>query len=130
MKKILLFLVFGFVFFLLPAQSNEKSLVLKYVVTAPDGSVAMTVIDDTRSETVTLESAIDFYKYQLLDTHTSNSLLSKTNRGRSCTIDKSMIGAGTYNLRLFTKNFIITSEITITEPPTLLAQTYVVAANE
>lgn len=96
------------------AQSNEKPQRLKYVTTAPDGSVAMTVIDDSRDNTLKLESANSFYKYQLINTETGEPVFSSANRGFKCTIDKSKIAEGTYNLRIFTKNFIITSEITLT----------------
>ena len=38
---------------------------------------------------------------------------SAHNKGKACEIDKTKLAAGTYNLRLFTSNFVITSKITV-----------------
>ena len=130
MKKIILAFIFSFVLLSTYAQSNEKPQRLKYVTTAPDGSVAMTVIDDSRDNTLKLESANSFYKYQLVDTKTGEPVFSSRNRGFKCTIDKSKIAAGTYILRLFTKSFIITSEIKITALPVIAMTTYTVAERD
>ena len=95
------------------AQTNEVPQRLKYVTTGPDGSVAMTIIDDTREDVMKLESANTFYKYQILDPRTSEPVYSSYNKGKACEIDKTKLAAGTYNLRLFTSNFVITSKLTV-----------------
>ena len=86
---------------------------LKYVTTAPDGSVAMTITDDTSTDSLKLESADNFYKYEILDPMTGEAVYASANSGKECDIDKKKIAAGTYNLRLYTSNFVITSKIAI-----------------
>jgi len=113
MKKIITTIVFSLIIVSTFAQSNEAPKRLKYVTQAPDGSVSMTIYDDTRDETMKLESANKFYKYQILDQKTSEPLYSSNNNGTECTIDKSKLVAGTYNIRLYTDKFVITSEITV-----------------
>jgi len=114
MKKVILtvvVLVVGFVGF---AQENVQAPKrLKYVTTAPDGSVAMTIYDDSREDNIKLESANKFYRYEILDPLTSEPVFSSKNNSKECTIDKTKIATGTYNLRLYTSNFVITSKIAI-----------------
>ena len=113
MKKVVLTLVFSLVVVSMFAQSTKQSKRLKYVTNGPDGKVAMTIYDDSREDSMKLESAKNFYKYQILDPETSEPIYSSTNKGKECTIDKSKVAAGTYNLRLYTSNFVITSKITV-----------------
>ena len=113
MKKVVLTLVFSLVVVTMFAQSTKQSKRLKYVTNGPDGKVAMTIYDDSREDSMKLESAKNFYKYQILDPETSEPIYSSTNKGKECTIDKSKVAAGTYNLRLYTSNFVITSKITV-----------------
>ena len=87
---------------------------LKYVTTGPDGSIAMTIYDDTREDSMKLESADNFYKYEILEPSTSEAIYTSHNNGKECTIDKSKLSEGTYDLRLYTSSFVITSKITIT----------------
>ena len=94
------------------AQS-EKLQRLKYVTNAPDGSVAMIIIDNPRENNMHLESANAFYKYQILDTETNQPVYSSDNKGKECNIDKSKVAAGDYNIRLYTSNFVITSKISV-----------------
>ncbi len=94
------------------AQS-EKQQRLKYVTNAPDGSVAIIIFDDPRENNMHLESANAFYKYQILDTETNQPVYSFDNKGKECTIDKSKVAAGDYNIRLYTSNFVITSKISV-----------------
>ena len=97
------------------AQKNsETPQRLKYITEAPDGSIAMTIYDDTREDSMTLESASNFYRYEILEPSTSEPIYSAKNQGKACTIDKSKIAEGTYDLRLYTSSFVITSKITIT----------------
>ena len=115
MKKVVLtavVLVLGLVGF---AQTNSNAPQrLKYVTTAPDGSVAMTIYDDTREDSMKLESADNFYKYEILEPTTSEAIYTSNNKGKECNIDKTKITAGTYDLRLYTSSFVITSKITVT----------------
>jgi len=115
MKKLVLtavVLVLGLVGF---AQTNANTPQrLKYVTTGPDGSVAMTIYDDTREDSMKLESADNFYKYEIVEPTTSEAIYASNNKGKECTIDKTKIAAGTYDLRLYTSSFVITSKITVT----------------
>ena len=112
MKKIALTIVFCLVGIIAFSQTNKNSECAKYIITAPDGSVSMTIFDDSSEDSMKLEAADAFYKYQILDTRTAEVIYESKNKGNECHIDKSKIAAGTYNIRLFTSNFIITSIIT------------------
>ena len=115
MKKVILavvVLVIGFTGFA-QEKGSTTSHRLKYITTAPDGSVAMTITDDTSTNDLKLESANNFYKYEVLDPRTSEPVYSSVNKGKECIIDKTKIAAGTYNLRLYTSKFVITSKIAI-----------------
>ncbi len=81
--------------------------------TGPDGSVVFTVIDDSRKPTISIESVDEFYKYQLVDLKTGAVVLTRGNKGTTGTIDKTKLVAGDYNLLIYTKSFIIGSEITV-----------------
>ncbi|MCF6347719.1 MAG: T9SS type A sorting domain-containing protein [Flavobacteriaceae bacterium] len=110
-KVILLVLVLGFTGF---AQDNaNKPQRLKYVTTAPDGSVAMTITDDSSKDNLKLESVNNFYRFEILDPITGEAVLASKNQGKECDIDKTKLASGTYNLRLYTSNFVITSKIAI-----------------
>ena len=113
MKKALLSFVFSFIIISLYAQSNETAQRKTHGVLAPDGSVAITVTDDFKEDTIELKSALNFYKYQILDIQTNESVLTSSNNGKECKFNTSKITAGNYKLRLYTKNFIITSRIAI-----------------
>ena len=113
MKKVIITLIFSLVIGITFAQTSNNSQRLKYVTNGPDGKVAMIIYDDTREDTMKLESASAFYKYQILDTETNETIYSASNRGKECTIDKSKIAAGNYNIRLYTLSFVITSQLTV-----------------
>ncbi|NNC70231.1 MAG: hypothetical protein HKN90_05335 [Flavobacteriaceae bacterium] len=113
MKKAVFTIVVSLVAMVTFAQTSDVPQRLKYVTTGPDGSVAMTIIDDSREDVMKLESANNFYKYQILDPRTSQPVYSAHNKGKACEIDKSKLAAGTYNLKLYTSNFVITSKITV-----------------
>ena len=132
MKKVVLTLVFSLVVVSMFAQATEAPKRLKYVTQAPDGTVSMTIYDDSRDDTMKLESANTFYKYQILDPLTNETILMSSNKGKECTIEKSKLMAGTYNIRLYTSKFIITSEITVSGSNRLAnsVQTDAVAMNE
>ncbi len=116
MKKLILTTAVFVLTFIGYAQKNEGLSLnkLKYVVTAPDGSVAMTITDHENKDLLELESVANFYQYEVLDQNTSEPVLSSENKGNTCVIDKNELKAGLYNLRLYTANFIITSELSIT----------------
>jgi len=113
MKNLTLTIALSLVGLLAFSQTFTSRERVKYVTTAPDGSVAMTIIDDSSENIMKLESANSFYKYQIIDSRTAEVIYGSKNKGKECHIDKSKIAAGTYNIRLFTSNFIITSKITI-----------------
>lgn len=113
MKNKILTLILSFCGLLMFAQTVEKPQRIKYITKAPDGSVAMTIIDDTREDSMKLESANSFYKYQILDLRTNESLLVSDNSGKDCNIDKTKIAAGTYQLKIYTSKFVVTSKITV-----------------
>ena len=113
MKKIITTIVFSFLIVSMFAQSTEAPQKLKYITQAPDGSVAMTIYDDSSEATMKLESASTFYKYQILDAKTNEQILSAKNTGKVGLIDKNMVAAGTYKLRIYTNKFVITSEIKV-----------------
>ena len=113
MKKIALTIIVSLVGIISFSQTNKNSERAKYITTAPDGSVSMTIFNDSSEDSMKLEAADAFYKYQILDTGTAEVIYASKNKGNECHIDKSKIAAGTYNIRLFTSDFIITSKITI-----------------
>ena len=131
MKKVILTLVLSIATVGIFAQTNEAPKRLKYVTQAPDGSVSMTIYDDNRDGTMKLESANTFYKYQIIDPLTGEAILTASNTGKECTIDKAAIAAGNYNIKLYTSKFIITSQIAVSAPSRLAksAQSEVVAIN-
>ena len=130
MKKVVLTLVFSFVVVSMFAQTNEAPKRLKYVTQAPDGSVSMTIYDDSRDGTMKLESANTFYKYQIIDIVTGEAILTASNKGKECTIDKAAIAAGNYNIRLYTSKFVITSQIAVSAPINASISAGKVAMNE
>ncbi len=113
MKKLILTLVFSLVAVTVSAQSKEVPKLLKYVTRAPNGTISMTIVDDSRANTMKLTSASSFYKYQIIDPKTNQPVLTAWNRGKVCEIAKTKIAAGTYDIRLFTRNFVITSKIKV-----------------
>ncbi len=113
MKKVVLTLVFSLVVVAMFAQTQAAPKLLKYVTQAPDGTVSMTILDDSRDNTMKLESANSFYKYQIIDPKTNQPILTASNTGKACEIAKSKIAAGTYDIRLFTRSFVITSKIKV-----------------
>ena len=114
MKKVILtiaVLAIGFIGFAQDKANAPQRL--KYVTTGPDGEVSMTIYDDTREDSMKLESANDFYRYEVLDPTTGEAVFASRNQGKECTIDKTKLASGTYNLRLYTSNFVITSKLAV-----------------
>ena len=92
-------------------KQSEK--VTKYVTTFPNGEEAITITDRTTSENLELTSADDFYKYEILETSNHELVHGSNNQGKVCNIDKSKLEDGTYTLKVYTEDFVITSDITI-----------------
>lgn len=95
------------------AQSGQKERVTKYVTTFPNGEEAITITDRASDSNLKLASADDFYKYEILETSSHELVHGADNRGRVCDIDKSKLEEGTYTLKVYTDDFVITSDITI-----------------
>jgi len=115
MKKVVLTLVAIVLGIATYAQESANTpQVLKYITTGPDGSVAMMVSDDMSKDNMKLESADNFYKFEIIEPSTHEAVYTSANQGKACTIDKNKLAAGTYNLRLYTSSFVITSKITVT----------------
>jgi len=113
-KKVILtitVLAIGFIGFAQDKANAPQRL--KYVTTGPDGSVAMTITDDSSKDDLQLESANNFYRFEVIDPTTGEAVLASRNQGKECTIDKTKLAAGSYNLRLYTSNFVITSNLAI-----------------
>jgi len=117
MKKTLLVIALslsGLATFAQDAPQKEK--VTKYVTTFPNGEEAITITDRTSSESLKLASADNFYKYEILESSSHELVHGADNRGKICDIDKSKLEEGTYTLKVYTDDFVITSDITIEDP--------------
>jgi hypothetical protein len=95
------------------AQSGPKEKVTKYVTTFPNGEEAITITDRASESNLQLASAEDFYKYEILETSSHELVHGSDNNGKVCDIDKSKLEEGTYTLKVYTHDFVITSDITI-----------------
>jgi len=96
------------------ADTNKQSeKVIKYVTTFPNGEEAITVTDRSTSDELNLSSADDFYKYEILESSNHELVHGSNNQGNICNIDKTKLDDGTYTLKVYTKDFVITSDITI-----------------
>jgi hypothetical protein len=113
MKKIAILITFIFMGVSAFAQNTDSTQLLKYVTNSPDGTALVTVYDNLNNDNLKLQSANNFYKYQILDIDTLEVLYELDNKGKECTIDKTKFVSGSYNLRLFTSKLIITSKIEI-----------------
>ena len=98
------------------SQNSNTQPILKYVTHAPDGSVAITITEDAedaRRDRMNVQSADVFYKYQIVDQITSESVYTSKNDSKECIIDTSGLADGTYDLRLYTSDFVITTDLEI-----------------
>jgi len=117
MKNIIL--IFAVMMFSLSsyAQTNtnkQSERVTKYVTTFPNGEEAITITDHSTSDNLELASADNFYKYEILETANHELVHGSNNQGKVCNIDKNSLEEGTYTLKVYTDDFVITSDITIT----------------
>jgi hypothetical protein len=113
MKKILFTLALTITGIAAFAQEAPKETVTKYVTTFPNGEEAITITDKSNSSSLELASADDFYKYEILETANHELIHGESNSGKVCAIDKSKLDDGTYTLKVYTEDFVITSDITI-----------------
>lgn len=118
MKKTLLIAVFALIGTSAFAQSNtdkQSERITKYVTTFPNGDEAITITDNSTSTNLMLSSADNFYKYEILETSNHELVHGESNTGKVCDIDKTKLDEGTYTLKVYTDDFVITSDITIGE---------------
>ena len=109
MKKIVLIAAIVLTGFTAYAQET----VTKYVTTFPNGEEAITITDKSNSSSMELASADDFYKFEILETANHELVHGQSNQGKMCAIDKTKLEEGTYTLKVYTDDFVITSDITI-----------------
>lgn len=93
--------------------TSKKEKVTRYVTTFPNGEEAISITDRSSAETLKLASAEDFYKYEILQPNNHELVHGEVNTGKVCDIDKSKLEEGTYTLKVYTNDFVITSDITI-----------------
>lgn len=101
------FITFGY------TQSDEKPRLLKYITTGPDGNVLVTVLDDSRKNQIEVLPNENVYKYQLKNIKTDEVLLTFGNNGKPGKIDRKILNTKDYTLIIYTKSFIITSDLGI-----------------
>jgi len=116
MKNLVLLFAITLLSFSTYAQTDtnkQSEKVIKYVTTFPNGEEAITVTDRSTSDELNLSSADDFYKYEILESSNHELVHGSNNQGKICSIDKTKLDDGTYTLKVYTKDFVITSDITI-----------------
>lgn len=116
MKKlafIIAIILTGFSTYAQKAPEAAKETVTKYVTTFPNGEEAITITDKSSSSSLELASADNFYKYEILETANHELVHGQNNKGKICNIDKTKLEEGTYTLKVYTNDFVITSDITI-----------------
>lgn len=117
MKKIVLIIAIALTGFTTYAQNSAeaaKETITKYVTTFPNGDEAITITDKSNSSSLELSSADNFYKFEILETANHELVHGQNNKGKICAIDKTKLEEGTYTLKVYTDDFVITSDITIT----------------
>jgi len=116
MKNLILIFVIGLLSVTTYAQENtnkQSEKVIKYVTTFPNGEEAITITDHSSSDNLKLSSADNFYKYEILESSNHELVHGSNNQGKVCDIDKTKLEEGTYTLKVYTDDFVITSDITI-----------------
>jgi len=123
MKKIVLIFAIALTGITTYAQDQKlapKETITKYVTTFPNGEEAITITDKSSSTQLKLASADNFYKYEILESSNHELVHGQRNKGKICDIDKSKLDDGTYTLKVYTSDFVITSDITIDNNQNLL----------
>ena len=113
MKTIFLTTVITLVSLIGFAQQDQNEKTTKYITTYPNGEDAITIVDSSNSDNLQLTSAENFYKYEILEQTNHELVHHSKNRGKICEIDKTKLEKGTYTLKVYTSDFVITSDITI-----------------
>lgn len=114
MKKLIATFVFVLAATAAFSQTDKQSeKVTKYVTTFPNGEEAIVITDRSDSSNMELSSADTFYRYEILESSNHELIHGSTNQGKVCNIDKSKLSDGTYTLKVYTDDFVITSDITI-----------------
>ena len=115
MKNSIILIVFTLISLTSFAQSNkiEPEKVTKYITTFPNGEEAITIIETSNSNILKLTSADNFYKYEILELANHELVHKSDNSGKICEIDKSKLEDGNYTLKVYTSDFVITSDISI-----------------
>lgn len=117
MKNLILLFAISIISLSSYAQTNankQSERVTKYVTTFPNGEEAITITDHSASDNLKLTSADNFYKYEILEPSNHELVHGSKNQGKVCNIDKNSLEDGTYTLKVYTDDFVITSDITIT----------------
>ena len=115
MKNLFLLIAFILVTFTGFAQTEKTApaKITKYVTTFPNGEEAITILENSTSNNLQLSSAENFYKYEILEPANHELVHHSANRGKVCEIDKTKLKDGNYTLKVYTSDFVITSDITI-----------------
>lgn len=116
MKNSILLIAFTLLSITSFAQTStdvQPEKVTKYVTTFPNGEEAITILESSKSDNLKLSSAENFYKYEILQPANHELVHESTNRGKVCEIDKTKLEDGNYTLKVYTDDFVITSDITI-----------------
>ena len=114
MKKCIILIALSLTCFAGLAQDQSKAeKVIKYVTTFPNGEEAISLTDRSGSGVLQLASAEEFYKYEILQPNSHELVHGEINSGKFCDIDKSKLEEGTYTLKVYTDDFVITSDISV-----------------
>jgi hypothetical protein len=115
MKNLFLLIAFTLVTFTGFSQTEKTApaKITKYVTTFPNGEEAITILENSSSNNLQLSSAENFYKYEILEPANHELVHHSENRGKVCEIDKTKLKDGNYTLKVYTSDFVITSDITI-----------------
>jgi len=126
MKNAIAIILFSFIGMFTFSQKYGTTQCLKYETIGPDGAVAITITDDTREDSMKVKSADPFYKYQIVDHHTNELVYVAENNGKECVIDKNKLSKGSYDLKLYTDDFVITTDLEILK----LGEFYAILKND
>ena len=115
MKNLFLLIAITLVTFTGFSQTEKAApaKITKYVTTFPNGEEAITILENSTSNNLQLSSAENFYKYEILEPANHELVHHSANRGKVCEIDKTKLKDGNYTLKVYTSDFVITSDITI-----------------
>ena len=103
-------------------KTENPEQITKYVTTFPNGEEAITILESNKTNNLKLSSAESFYKYEILEPASHELVHKSSNRGKVCDIDKSKLSDGTYTLKVYTSDFVITSDITISNEAAIKSQ--------